>query len=346
MKKTKRLIRNFIFFIVLVILTFSIVLKEKGLADILIIIANAKKEYILIAFLMMFFYITLDAINIGRVLKTLHAKSTFWENVKYSLIGFFFSGITPAASGGQPMQIYYMHKDKISAAHATLTLIINLICIQVVTISMAVISAFINVQYLTPGLISLLILGIILNGTALTFLLISILSKKLTKILIRISLKFLRIFKVKNIKEKEKKIKRAFAQYHRSARYIKRNKKIVLKNLLTTYLQFTLFYSVSYFVYRALGFSEYTYARLLTLQSVLYATVSGIPSPGAVGVSEGGYIAIFTKIFTEDKVHSAMLLSRGINFYAFMLISAIVVMIHTLKDNNQQEDAIHDRNKK
>ena len=64
-------------------------------------------------------------LDIGRILKTLHAKSNFWKNVKYSLIGFFFSGITPAASGGQPMQVYYMHKDKIPAAHATLTLLIN-----------------------------------------------------------------------------------------------------------------------------------------------------------------------------------------------------------------------------
>jgi hypothetical protein len=31
--------------------------------------------------------------------------------MRYSFIGFFFSGITPSASGGQPAQIYYMNKD-------------------------------------------------------------------------------------------------------------------------------------------------------------------------------------------------------------------------------------------
>ncbi len=30
--------------------------------------------------------------------------------------------------------------------------------------------------------------------------------------------------------------------------------------------------------------------EIITLQSVLYATVSGIPSPGAIGVSEGGFL--------------------------------------------------------
>ena len=58
-------------------------------------------------------------------LKALNEKSTFLENLKYALIGFFFSSITPAASGGQPMQIYYMHKEKISVASSTLALLIR-----------------------------------------------------------------------------------------------------------------------------------------------------------------------------------------------------------------------------
>ena len=86
MKKTKKLIRNLILFLLLVIFTFSIVLKEKGLADILIIITNAKKEFLLIALSIMFLYIALDAMNIGRILKTFKVKSSFWKNVKYSLI--------------------------------------------------------------------------------------------------------------------------------------------------------------------------------------------------------------------------------------------------------------------
>ena len=328
MKKTKTLIKNFIFFLVLVIITFSVVLKEKGFTNLLDMITSIKKEYILIAFLFMCGYIILDAINIRRILLTLHEKTSLVQNIKYSLIGFFFSGITPAASGGQPMQIYYMHQEKIPVAHSTLTLLINLTCIQIVTISTAIISVFFNFQYLNPGLIGLFILGIFLNGSALTLLLISLLSKKLTKGFIKITFLILKFFKVKKQEEKEKKIKKVFAEYHYSTHYIKKHKQVVLKNLFTTYFQFLLFYSISYWVYRAFGFNTFNIFQLLTLQSVLYATVSGIPSPGAVGVSEGGYIAIFSKIFSENNVHSAMLLARGINFYLFMLISAVIILVN------------------
>ena len=76
------------------------------------------------------------------------------------------------------------------------------------------------------------------------------------------------------------------------------------------------------------------------MQAVLYATVSGIPSPGAVGVSEGGFIGIFRNVFSETIIHSAMLLNRIINFYLFVIISAIVVIINAMlkKDDINNEE--------
>lgn len=122
MKKTKRMIRNLLLFILLIILTFYIILKDQNIPEIFSVFQNVKKQYILIAALCMCIYIICEAINIGRTLKNLNEKSTLWQNIKYALIGFFFSSITPAASGGQPMQIYYMYKDKISVANSTLAL--------------------------------------------------------------------------------------------------------------------------------------------------------------------------------------------------------------------------------
>ena len=36
---------------------------------------------------------------------------SLWRCIQYSFIGFFYSGITPSATGGQPVQLYYMNKD-------------------------------------------------------------------------------------------------------------------------------------------------------------------------------------------------------------------------------------------
>ena len=331
MKKTKRMIRNLLIFILLIILTFYIILRDQSITEIFSIFQNVKKQYILIAALCMCIYIICEAINIGRTLKNLNEKSTFWQNIKYALVGFFFSSITPAASGGQPMQIYYMYKDKISVANSTLALLINLSSMQVVTISIALISVIFNHKYLNGPLIGFFILGIVLNSSALTLLLIGILSKKLSKKLVDFAIKIMKKLKIKNVEDKQMKLESEMDKYQVSSNYIKNNKIVIIKTLLTTYIQFILFYSVSYWVYCSFGLSEYNFIQILSIQAILYATVSGIPSPGAVGVTEGGFIEIYKSVFPQNMISGAMLLNRGISFYLLVIISAIVTTINILK---------------
>ena len=257
MKKSNNLLRNLIIFIVLIVLTFYIILKDQNIAEIFNILSGVKIEFIAIAIICMCFYMTCEAVNIGRTLKALNEKSTLLRNIKYALIGFFFSSITPAASGGQPMQIYYMYKDKISVANSTLALLINLTCVQIVTISVALISLFFNYEYLNGALIGFFILGIALNSTALALLLISIFSKRMTKGLINIAIKILKIFKIKNIESKQEKLENELLKYQGSATYIKNNKLLILKALITTYVQYIAYYSISYWVYRSFGLTEH-----------------------------------------------------------------------------------------
>lgn len=335
-KKIKKYIINLIIFVLLIILTFSLVLKDQDISQIFNIVKSVKKEYIIIAIIAMLIYFACEAINVGRVLKALGEKSTFIKNIRYTLVGFFFSSITPAASGGQPMEIYYMHKEKISVANSTLALLIQLSSFQVVTITMGIISAIINFDVLKDGFIWFLILGIALNASALALLIIGIFSKRLSEGLIKICVKLLKFFRVKNIEKKQEKIENELGKYQESAIYIKQHKALMLKTMLTTLIQVIAYYSIPYWVYCAFGYSECGIMEIITLQAVLYATVSGIPSPGAVGVSEGGFLGIFKNVFPEATISSAMLLNRGVNFYLFVIISAITVMITAFKTKNIQ----------
>ncbi|MCI8641366.1 MAG: flippase-like domain-containing protein [Clostridia bacterium] len=338
MNKKKKMIRNLLLFNILIIATFYILLKDQDISQLFNIVSNAKGQYIVIAILALIVYVLCEAINIGRTLKALGEKSIFLRNIKYALIGFFFSSITPAASGGQPMQIYYMYKDKISVANSTLALLINLTSMQIVTISLAIISVIFNPGVLRKGLIGLFILGISLNATALLLLFMAIFSKKGLNKLISWTVKIMKKMKIKNVEEKQEKLENQVKQYQESSTYIKQNKKLILKIIITAYLQFIALYSISYWVYLSFGFSESNIFKVIALQAILYATVSGIPSPGAVGVSEGGFVLIFKKIYPEVMVSSAMLLNRGINFYLLVIISGAVVILNTLKGKKVEKN--------
>ena len=338
MKKKSKLIRNAIIFILLIILTFYIILKDQNTEEMFQVLETVKIQYILIAILCMCIYILGESINIGRTLKALNEKTTFFQNIKYALIGFFFSGITPAASGGQPMQIYYMYKDKISVANSTLALLINLSSMQVVTISLALVSVIINHNIMNTALIWFFVIGILLNASALTLLIIAIFYKKLLQKIINFVVKIMKKIKIKNVEKKQEKIENELSKYQASSDYIKGHKKVILKTICTTYIQFLAFYSVPYWVYRSFGLNEYNILRIISIQSVLYGTVSGIPSPGAVGVTEGGFIELFKTVFPQTMISGAMILNRGINFYLLIIVSAIITMINAIKCQKIKEN--------
>lgn len=337
MKRKGKTIRNAIIFILLIILTFYIILKDQNIDEIFEIIGTVKLQFVLIAVISMCIYVLCEAINIGRTLKALNEKTSFFNNIKYALIGFFFSGITPAASGGQPMQIYYMYKDKISVANSTLALLINLSSMQIVTISLALISVAVNHSILNTAMTWFFVIGIALNASALSLLLIAILSKKLLQKLINFVVKVMKKLKIKNVEQKREKIQVELSKYQNSSDYIKNNKLVILKTIVTTYIEFFALYSVSYWVYRSFGLNEFNIFKIVSIQAVLYGTVSGIPSPGAVGVTEGGFIEIFKTVFPQSVISSAMILNRGINFYLLIIVSAIVTMMNAFKYQKMEE---------
>lgn len=338
MQKKGKLFRNFILFILLIIVTFSVLLNGEDITQILNILGSVKLQYVLIGILCMAIYISFEAINIGRTLKKLNEKSSFIKNLKYALIGFFFSAITPAASGGQPMQIYYMYKDNIQPSNATLALLLNLTSMQIVTIGFALISLCFNYQYLNRVLLICFVIGILLNLTALVLLLVAIISKRLSRWLINFAVKVLKFFGIGNIEGKKEKLETQLEQYQESAIYIKKNRGIMLKTLLTTCVQFLTYYSITYWTYKALGMSGANILQITSMQSVLYATVSGIPSPGAVGVTEGAFTEIFRNIYPGAMMSSAILLNRGINFYLFVIFSGVITIVNHIKSDYACEE--------
>ena len=143
------------------------------------------------------------------------------------------------------------------------------------------------------------------------------------------------------MEQKQEKIQAELSKYQNSSDYIKNNKFVILKIIITTYIEFLALYSVSYWVYCSFGLKGENILKIISIQSVLYGTVSGIPSPGAVGVTEGAFTEIFRNIYPENIMSSAVLLNRGINFYLFVLVSGIVTIISHMKsekDNVEEQE--------
>ena len=115
-----------IIFIIIVIVVFYFIFRENNYHDVYSILKNANRSYLLLAILCMSCFSICEALNIKTSLNLLKEKTTFKQCYKYALAGFFVAGITPSSSGGDPMQLYLMTKDKIKISNGALTLLLKL----------------------------------------------------------------------------------------------------------------------------------------------------------------------------------------------------------------------------
>lgn len=332
-KKTKlKMLRNILFFITLIFVTFTLIFKDQDMNLLFKTINNSNKIYLMIGALFMLGYFLTEAYNLRRLLFIFgERKIPILKALKFTLIGFFFSSVTPAATGGQPIEIYYMTKEKISAPKAALACLVILCGFQVSTISIGIISAILNPELLNGGLIWLYLLGIGINCIGMSILFICVFSKKLTMKLMNIVIRLMRLFKVKNFEKKKEAFVNALCKYNESSVYIKSHMWEFIKSILRGFLQISLYYSVPFFIYKSLGLSGENLFHLFAMQAILYATVSGLPLPGAVGISETVFIEIFKRAFGISLISASMLLSRGTTFYLYLIISLFVVTINFLK---------------
>ncbi len=352
MEKSKiiKYIRNFIIFVLLIILTFWIIFKDQNGEELVSLLKSSNWIFVFYGCLIMIGFFALEAFNIGRMLRHLGEKSSFFRNYKYALIGHFFSAITPASTGGQPMQIYFMHKDGINVGSSTLTLLLNISCVLFVTVTLAFFNLIFNYQYMTPGLWLFFAYGIIVNSVAVVLFLIAMFSEKTLNKLLNIGKALLKRFtygRMKRVKKGQATNKRSIIarirkryerwleriegyvnKYRENAQILKNDKKIMVKSLISYYIQYTLYFSVAYFAYLALPMKEYTnnWFDITSLQSILFGIVSGVPLPGAVGVSEATYFELFKEVISPELISSFMLLVRMMNFYLFVFIAGIVVV--------------------
>lgn len=257
----------------------------------------------------------------------------------FSSVGFFFSCITPSASGGQPMQVYYMKKEKIPIPVSTVILLVVTIAYKLVLVVLGV-GVFLFGQDLIncylQGVLPVYYLGLALNIICIAGMAMMVFYPQIVRyILTRI---FLFLEKSGIIKKKGliEKIEVSMDKYHDVAAYLK-NHKIVMANVLTiTFFQRMALFAVTWFVYKALGFSGVSFWDVTLLQGIISVSVDMLPLPGGMGISENLFLNIFVPIFGAVLL-PAMVLSRGLSYYTQLLISAVFTIVAQLKTGKRKE---------
>lgn len=334
----KKLILNIVLLVTITIISLNFVLKGEDKREIISILGSTKKIYLYLGIILSLIFILGEAINIKSMLKIIDYDISLIKGIKYAFIGFFFSGITPSSTGGQPMQIYEMKKDGIQVSHSSLVLLLALVSYQIVSFLYGFVGLiwFKDTMVLSnKTVLSLIFAGLSLNIVGIIFILTCIFNSKISIRVYKFIEKVMVLIPFINSEKKERVLKnfeKQIEEYNRCASYIKENKSSLFKVFLITIIQMGSLFSISYVVYLALGQHSKSILDIVLLQGLIYTGSSFIPIPGAVGVSETNFLSIFRGIYRKDLISGAMLLSRGISFYLLIIISVFSIILIKIRE--------------
>ena len=333
MKSRKKIIFNGVFLAVVFALTIYGVFHGEDLSSMMDAIHRADKRWLIPGIALVAFFIWGESIIIWYMMRSSGIQLKKRTCFLFSSVGFFFSCITPSASGGQPMQIYYMKKEKISIPVSTVILMIVTITYKLVLVVIGIGIAIFGRGFLhkyLEGILPVFYLGLALNIFCVTFMTILVFHPLLAKAIMVKGMKLLeRLHLVKKKDGRLKKLEDSMDTYRNTAAYLKNNPFVIVKVIGITFIQRMALFAVTWFVYQAFGLHGTGFWEILFLQAVISVSVDMLPLPGGLGISETLFLNIFSPVF-GGLLLPGMVLSRGLGYYGELLISAAFTVVAQL----------------
>lgn len=334
--KNKKMIFQIVFFIVVMGLTFYAVLYGENLGEIQASINKMAAGSLLLAILIALFYLSIEGFMTWYLLRSVGGVSSLLRCICYTFIGFFYSGITPSASGGQPMQLYYMKKDGNRLSNSSVVLLTIALTYKLVLVLFGIMMLLFwrePLQNYLGHYFKLYLLGFTLNILLVIFLILVMVLPQLIKGIIKKLESFFVYIRILKYSEKRiKKIDRFIDGYHDAVLFFATHKRKILVVLLLTFVQRICIHLLTVTVYHGFSLSGTGAWTIILLHVSIYLAVDMLPIPGAQGITEVMYKGIFTGIFTEGLVKPAMCVTRGISFYFLLLVGMLVIIVDHIVD--------------
>ncbi|MCI9083389.1 MAG: flippase-like domain-containing protein [Lachnospiraceae bacterium] len=317
-----------VIFILLAALTFNAIFKGNDMSAVVSAMSTLHPAYFTAAMATAFFFVSAEGFMISYLLRSLNYKTSTATCVKYSFVGFFFSGITPSATGGQPMQLYYMNKEGHKVSDSTVVLMTVAVIYKLVLVVMGVgilIFCYKPLADYLKGYLYLYYLGLFLNTLLVVVLLFIMISPKCFKGIVIGGEKLLKKFRIlKKSKRRTEKLIDMADQYHEAVLFFLKNKGKIVTVFIFTVIQRCSVFFLTWLIYKGMGLEGSTAFTVMSLQASIYIAVDMLPLPGAQGITEIMYKTAFSQIFPGACLTASMCITRGLNFYLVLIASALV----------------------
>ncbi len=334
-KTTKKGIFHIVLFLLVMFLTFFAVFHGQDFHQIINAIKQISLPCFLLAILTALFFSCVEGGLIWYLLVSMgNCKSSFLRCISYSFTGFFYSSITPSATGGQPMQLYYMKKDGNSLSESSVALMTVALLYKLVLVIIGcamIIFWYAPLKTYLQKYFSLYILGLALNsGLVMLLLAVMLMPNQMKKILETSDAFLIKLGIFKHSDQRKEKIYLFINGYRNAERFLILHKgRLCLMAALTLIQRFSVFF-LTVLIYYGFSLQGTCFIDILFLQASVYIAVDMLPLPGAQGITELMYCHVFKRVFTSGYLMPSLYITRGINFYFLLFLSLCVEIINQI----------------
>lgn len=326
--QTRKRILSAVFFFAILALTLWYVFRDENLSKIAEYLADADERYAVLSVGAVIAFILGESVVICYLFHRLGTRPKFSHCCLFSFVGFFYSAITPSASGGQPMQVLYMRRDGIPGAVSTVVLAIVTITYKLVLVvtglAVMIFRPAAVMRYL-DGVDTLVYIGLALNVAFIALLLTAVFHPSIIQRTLKQAFNLLN--KIRPFRNPEKvmaRVQNSLDHYQGTAAFFRKEPGIIVNVFFITLLQRFILFSVVWFTYLAFGLSGENAFAMVLLQAMISVAVDMLPLPGGMGISETLFLSIFEPIFGVELVLPGMIVCRGISYYTQLVISGVM----------------------
>lgn len=331
---------NFVLNFIIIFIVLSIVLYFSLKDDynaILNAILNMNHLWIILAIILFMLYRVFVGVSTYNLVGVNKEKVSLFKCIQISFIILFFHGVTPFAGGGQPMEIYYLHKEHVKITKATNIVLQNFIVYQIALVIMGIFALCYNYifkLYPNNSLIKkLVILGFTINLLVLIITYILSFGKKVNKYICNQGLNLLgKIRIIKNVDQAREQLNEYLTNFHKNAILLKKNKKVMIYNIIINIIALAFLYSVPYAVSHGLGITNINIMSSIVTTAYVMTIGSFVPIPGGTGGVEYGFVFFYGNLIKGSVLNAIMLVWRFITYYFGMISGAICLSLYRKKD--------------
>ncbi len=266
-------------------------------------------------------------------------KFKFSKALENSILGYFFSYVTPFSAGGQPFQIYHLSNSGMKTENASAIILTRWSNMLIFLSISSALLAFKYLKYIRTGIrfmdkiVWLIIVGsIIISGIIVSSLLFPMVGNFVVRSLKKFAnSSFYKTFFRRNLSKEIDKFSLWLGKFYSSIRKIWiKHPQIALFDMSLGVLDLAVIF---YVLYRAIENSsvisgtnfQLSFFGLSALFILLSYIVYYVPTPGASGGVEGGFFAVLSQYGSKAAVMRGILVWR-ISTYYFTILLGLVVL--------------------